>query len=143
MSEEPKPTRAAYIARIQDLTKQIPKGRVATYGQLSFLAGAASARIAGHAMARLPNRSDVPWHRVVNSQGKLAPRKEGGPSAEQARRLRAEGVFLDKLGRVDFKSVAWAGPPWQWLDAQGYDLEDLALRSQGIKRSGAWVNWGF
>ena len=127
--------------RIRQVARQIPAGQVATYGQVALVAGANSARRVGRAMAMLPAGSDVPWHRVINSQGKISIRRHGGPDPEQKRRLRIEGVRLDARGRVDLPAVAWSGPSWQWLEANGYDIESLILRSQRKAKHGAWVNW--
>ena len=127
--------------RIYQVARQIPVGQVATYGQVALVAGATSARRVGRAMAMLPVGSDVPWHRVINSQGKISIRRHGGPDPEQKRRLRIEGVRLDRQGRVDLPAVAWPGPSWQWLEVNGYDIEDLIQRSQRKGKHGAWVNW--
>ena len=127
--------------RIRQVARQIPAGQVATYGQVALVAGANSARRVGRAMAMLPAGSDVPWHRVINSQGKISIRRHGGPDPEQKRRLRIEGVRLDRQGRVDLRAVAWPGPSWQWLEVNGYDIESLILRSQSKGKHGAWVNW--
>ena len=127
--------------RIYQVTRQIPAGQVATYGQVALVAGVNSARLVGRAMATLPTGSDVPWHRVINSQGKISIRRHGGPDPVQKRRLRAEGVRLDRQGRVDLPAVAWFGPSWQWLEANGYDIESLILRSRSKGKHGAWVNW--
>ena len=129
--------------RIYRLVEEIPAGQVASYGQVALVTETPSARIVGNAMAALPDGTGVPWHRVLNSQGKISDRKEGGSGLEQQRRLKAEGVFLDKLGRVDFAAVAWPGPSWQWLEDAGVDIDSLILRSQGLRRSGCWVNWRF
>ena len=129
--------------RIYRVARQIPVGRVATYGQVALVAGANSARRVGRAMATLPMGSDVPWHRIINSHGKIAIRRHGGPDPEQKRRLRIEGVPLDRQGRVDLPAVAWPGPSLRWLEVNGYDIEDLILRSQRKGRRGAWVNWNF
>lgn len=130
--------------RIYELVRQVPAGRVATYGQIAFVAGLPSARMVGRALALLPSGREVPWHRIVNSQGRIAVRAGAASAdAEQARRLRAEGVLLDRSGRVDFASVAWPGPPWAWLAERGYDVEELVLRSGGLRRSGPWRHWAF
>ena len=131
----------ALYARIYAVTRQIPKGQVATYGQIGLVADVPSARMVGRAMAILPPRSKVPWHRVLNSQGKISLRSEGGGEAEQQRRLRAEGVLFDGRGRVDFAEVGWTGPSWQWLEREGYDVEMLALKSQRQPRRGPWRRW--
>lgn len=137
---------AALFARIYKIVQQVPPGQVATYGQVALIAGASTARLVGRALRELPPRRKVPWHRIVNSQGKISPRdgqdaKTGSPDREQQRRLKAEGVFLDGQGRVDFASVGWTGPSWAWLDKQGYDVETLVMKSQGQPRRGAWKRW--
>jgi methylated-DNA-protein-cysteine methyltransferase-like protein len=136
-----KPAPRELEERIYQVARQIPVGQVGTYGQIALVAGANSARRVGRAMAVLPAGSDVPWHRVINSQGKISIRRQGGADPEQKRRLRTEGVWLDRQGRVDLPAVAWPGPSLQWLEANGYDIEDLILRSQRKGRRGAWVNW--
>ena len=78
---------------------------------------------------------------MINSQGRISARRDGGPSPEQRRRLRQEGVWLDARVGVDLAVTAWSGPSWEWLEAQGYDIEELVLRSQRKARQGVWVNW--
>ncbi len=129
--------------RIYKIVRQIPAGRVATYGQVALVAGAATPRVVGFALAAVPPGSDVPWQRVINSGGRISLRREGGESPEQARRLRAEGVVFDRLGRVDFAEVAWPGPSWRWLEENGFDIEAITLRSAGRRREGAWRRWRF
>ena len=130
------------LERIYSLIEQIPAGQVASYGQIAFLAEAGSARIVGRALARLPESRRLPWHRVINSQGRIADRKDGGEGdLRQKRLLEAEGVIFDVKGRVDFAVVAWPGPAWTWLEAEGFDLDALALRSQGLRRRGPWQRW--
>lgn len=94
-------------------------------------------------MASLPNGTDVPWHRVLNSQGKIAIRKDGKADSRQQRLLTAEGVFFDRRGHVDFASVAWTGPSWAWLNENGYDVESLVAKSQNLRRIGPWQRWNF
>ncbi len=129
--------------RIYRVVRQIPAGQAATYGQVAMVAGLPSARMVGRALAALPDKSKVPWHRVINSQGRLAPRSDGKPDPEQRRRLRAEGVQLDRHGRIDFARVAWTGPTWTFLEAEGYDLEELILKSRHRRRTGPWCRWRF
>ncbi|WP_084128455.1 MGMT family protein [Cellvibrio mixtus] len=73
----------------------IPEGKVIAYGQLAKLAGLpGNARLAGKVLSGLPNNTELPWHRVINSQGKISL-PEGSPGhAEQKRRLEAEGVVV-------------------------------------------------
>jgi methylated-DNA-protein-cysteine methyltransferase-like protein len=84
--------------------QQIPRGRVATYGQIAELAGLEGhARQVGYALHNLPERSEVPWHRVVNAKGEISPRSAGDSHELQSLLLRAEGVEIDSRGRIDLK----------------------------------------
>jgi methylated-DNA-protein-cysteine methyltransferase-like protein len=100
-----------YPERIYAVVRQIPPGRVATYGQVAALAGGCTARMAGYALAGLHDGSDVPWQRVINSQGKVSPHGAGFGSAIQRQLLEEEGIEFDSQGRVDFEKVGWIGPP--------------------------------
>ena len=106
---------AARNARIYAITRQIPVGRVATYGQIAAIEGRCTPRMVGNAMAALPAGADVPWQRVINAKGELSPRGDGSGTDHQRERLAAEGVFLDRRGRVDFARVGWDGPDARWL----------------------------
>lgn len=88
--------------RIWRLVHTIPRGKVATYGQIASLAGLPNhARMVGRAMRNLPPGSQLPWHRVVNAAGRIST-----SGAEQRQRLEAEGVvFL--TGRIDLKQYGW------------------------------------
>jgi len=75
---------------------QIPKGKVITYGNLAKLAGMPNgARLAGRLMCELPEGSKLPWHRVINSQGKLSISENSESYREQIRRLEKEGVAIN------------------------------------------------
>ena len=105
----PEPARPATRARIYDVVRRIPRGRVATYGQVAALAGLPGhARQVGYALAALPAGSRIPWHRVVNVRGEISLRS-GGPGAGVAQRLRLEqeGVTFDARGRLPLGTFAW------------------------------------
>ncbi len=87
--------------RIYAAVQSIPGGRVATYGQVAVLAGLPRRwRLVGRALKVLPEDSAIPWHRVVNAQGRISER--GGEStAEQRLLLEDEGVVFDAGGRID------------------------------------------
>jgi methylated-DNA-protein-cysteine methyltransferase related protein len=87
--------------RIWQAVREIPRGRVATYGQIADAAGLPKqARQAGYALHALPKDTDVPWHRVINAQGKISFPPGTRAYKEQRKRLEAEGiVFIN--GRVD------------------------------------------
>jgi methylated-DNA-protein-cysteine methyltransferase-like protein len=94
-------------ARIHATVDSIPKGAVATYGQVAEEAGLPRrARLVGRALALLPKGSRLPWHRVLNASGRISERG-GGSDARQRRRLRAEGVEFDARGRVDLGHYGW------------------------------------
>lgn len=100
---------AALSRDIVSTVRRIPFGRVATYGQVAAIAGRpGAARAVGRTLRELPEGSRVPWHRVLAAPGRIAPALRHGPSgAEQARRLRAEGVVVDAAGRVDLARHGW------------------------------------
>lgn len=89
--------------------RQIPKGRVATYGQVAEFAGLPrQARQVGYALNALPARSTVPWHRVVNAQGKISLRSDaGGHDVTQRLRLEREGVRFNPNGAIDLGKFRW------------------------------------
>ncbi len=91
--------------RIYQLVRQIPAGKVATYGQIAALAGTGPRQV-GFAMAALPD-PDVPWHRVINSQGKVSTRKSGDGENVQRALLEAEGIVFSLKGRINLKQVLW------------------------------------
>lgn len=100
-------------ARISAVVSRIPRGRVATYGQVARLAGLPGhARLVGFAMAALPDDTRVPWHRVVNARGECSPRGDGGPGhIVQRLRLRRERVRFDANGRLSLARFRWRPRP--------------------------------
>ncbi len=101
-------------ARIYDIVRQIPQGRVATYGQIAAIEGHCSARMVGYAMAAL-EQEDVPWQRVINGQGRVSERSGGGGTSRQRLKLMEEGVLFDSKGRIDFETFGWEGPDFGWI----------------------------
>ncbi len=95
--------------RIYAVVRRIPHGRVATYGQVAALAGLPrQPRLVGYAMHALPNGTALPWHRVINAQGRVSPRSgDGGAGVTQRLRLEAEGVRFDPAGRVSLARQGW------------------------------------
>jgi methylated-DNA-protein-cysteine methyltransferase-like protein len=93
--------------RIYRVVRRIPPGRVATYGQIAEIAKASGPRQVGYALHALPAENDVPWHRVVNAQGRISLRSGlGGESFQQAL-LKAEAVEFDAKGRIDLGRFRW------------------------------------
>jgi methylated-DNA-protein-cysteine methyltransferase related protein len=88
--------------------RRIPRGRVATYGQVASLAGlSGQARQVGYALHALPRGTTVPWHRVVNASGKISTRAVAGGELVQQLRLEGEGVHLNSRGCVPLEEVRW------------------------------------
>jgi methylated-DNA-protein-cysteine methyltransferase-like protein len=99
---------AGAYARIYAVVRRIPRGRVATYGQIAELAGLAGhARQVGYALHALPQGTSVPWHRVLNARGTLSLRRDPGAEISQRLRLEAEGIRFDAGGRVPLQRVRW------------------------------------
>ena len=93
--------------RIYNVVSQIPKGKVATYGQVAQLAGNKRwARVVGYALHNNPDQSKIPCHRVVNRDGKVAKAFVFGGENEQIRLLQSEGVEVVE-GKVDLEKYRW------------------------------------
>ena len=93
--------------RIYAVVRDIPRGRVATYGQVAALAGLPRhARQVGYALHALPEGSDVPWHRVINAGGEISPRSTPGWDRVQLALLRRERVAA-RDGGVDLERFRW------------------------------------
>jgi methylated-DNA-protein-cysteine methyltransferase-like protein len=92
---------------IWEMVRQIPRGKVATYGDIARLSSlVGQARQVGYALHALPSNSGVPWHRVINSRGKISLPKANGHYRVQKRLLEKEGVVFE-MGRVDLKDFGW------------------------------------
>ena len=105
------PNSTSIYTRIYDLVRQIPAGKVATYGQIAGVVGGCTARMVGYAMAALPDGSDVPWQRVINAKGKISSHGAGFGTLIQGQLLKEEGVEFDSQRRIDFNRFGWLGNP--------------------------------
>jgi methylated-DNA-protein-cysteine methyltransferase-like protein len=109
------PNQQAFYEQVWAIVCMIPRGKVATYGQVAKMIppppgveieayAAFAPRWVGGAMANCPD--DVPWQRVINSQGRISER----PGAEKQRQLlEAESVQFDAKGKIDLKKYGWSG----------------------------------
>ena len=94
-------------ARIYRIVRRIPRGKVATYGQVARLAGLPGhARLVGYALHALEDQR-VPWQRVINAKGEVSPRSFAGPEDVQRDLLEEEGVYFDLSGRVALERYRW------------------------------------
>jgi len=86
----------------------IPRGQVATYGQVAAIAGLPRrARLVGYVLARLPPDSGVPWQRVINARGEIS--LDAAAGARQRRLLEVEGVEFSAGGRVNLRRFGIVG----------------------------------
>jgi methylated-DNA-protein-cysteine methyltransferase-like protein len=93
--------------RIYAAVRQIPPGRVTTYGHISRVVGGCSAQMVGFALSSLRPDTDVPWQRVINAKGHISPRG-GGPGAFLQRDiLEEEGIEFEPDGAIDFERYGW------------------------------------
>ena len=95
--------------RIYRVVRQIPRSKLATYGQIARIVDRCTARMVGYAMAALRGRTDVPWQRVINAKGEISTRSRGDGALRQRKMLEKEGIRFDSRGRVNLRKVRWAG----------------------------------
>ena len=110
------------------LVQRVPSGQVTTYGQIAAMIPPplgtdppgyqrVAAQWVGRAMSHAPE--DLPWHRVINHQGRISLPAGSRAAAIQRMRLEAEGVQFDYNGRVALERFGWEGPDAAWLEEQG------------------------
>lgn len=124
------PDPAHYNALVWEIVRQIPPGQVSTFGQIATMipppAGVDPAaykrmgpRWVGKAMNLALLADQVPWQRVVNSQGKIAMPEGSKGAVEQRRRLDLEGIPFSFRDKIDLNMFGWEGPPSAWLQIHG------------------------
>ena len=124
------PNAQTFFETVWDIVRQIPPGRVSSYGQIASMIppddGMAPERMkrlaprwVGSAMRKTPRGAAIPWQRVINSQGTISFPAGSAQAEEQRRRLELEGVRFDERGKVDFAQVGWRGPDESYLQRNG------------------------
>jgi methylated-DNA-protein-cysteine methyltransferase-like protein len=106
-----------FCEAVYTVTKLIPKGQVATYGQIAtYVISPRHARAVGSALEHLPRRrsKEVPWQRVINAGGRISARGEVERPIVQERLLKREGIVFDESGRTNLVIFGWAGPGDDW-----------------------------
>ena len=93
--------------RIFTIVKEVPKGYIATYGQIANLAGLPGyARVVGQTLSKLPSDTQLPWHRVISATGKISVLEDSESFLEQKKRLLNEGITFTKT-RISLKEYQW------------------------------------
>jgi methylated-DNA-protein-cysteine methyltransferase-like protein len=102
---------SAYNA-IYQVVRQIPRGKVATYGQIAELANLyGKARLVGYALYRVDLASDIPWHRVINAKGEISYSnlRYGGDELQRSL-LEQENIKFSSEGKINLKEYLWQPP---------------------------------
>ncbi|ENM5827338.1 MGMT family protein [Vibrio metoecus] len=95
-----------FLQQIFVVIHQIPVGKVSTYGAVAKMAGYPGyARHVGKALGNLPDGSQLPWYRVINSQGKIS--LQGNDFIRQQQRLLAEGIEVSEAGKISLRKYQW------------------------------------
>jgi len=134
------PPDPSFNAKVWEIVREVPAGVVTTYGQIASMIPPPedypldqylrlSPRWVGQAMNACPD--DVPWQRVINSQGRISFPAGSMTGERQRMLLEGEGVHFDEGGRVDFDQVGWEGPPPEWLETHGLLPPRSLRRSSG------------
>lgn len=123
------PAERALYERIYLVVRQIPHGRLSSYGDIAtIVGGGCDARAVGFALAETPADQDIPWQRVVNREGAISTR-----GLAQRELLEREGVTFDAQGRAPMARFRWDGPDAAWAAANG--LHTLPHRDEGEQLS--------
>jgi len=122
------------------VVRRIPRGRVATYGQVAALAGLGrQARQVGYALHALPGEGFAPWHRVVNARGAISLPPGGGADVTQRLRLEREGVRFDARGRIDLERYGWRPGARAARRAASPAARPTASASSPWRQASAWT----
>ena len=109
---------------IYECVRQVPRGKVATYGRIAELVGAGcSAQQVGQVMRHLPDDSDVPWQRIIGSKGEIKPRSGQKGDTEQRRLLEQEGVVVSDSDKVDLVQYGMSGTDFKSVPKNTTDAE--------------------
>ena len=104
--------KSGFFEHVWDVVKQVPMGKVVSYGQIAALLGSPrAARTVGWALHSTPEDLDIPWHRVINSKGRISFDCCGHDPNIQQLLLEKEGVVFDERGYVDLKIYQWVPTP--------------------------------
>lgn len=124
----------AFMEAVYAVTKMIPKGQVASYGQVAtYVVSPRYARAVGRALKLLPQdrHAEVPWQRVINASGRVSPRGDPHRPVVQERLLIDEGVVFDGTGKTNLAVFGWTGPGEGWTPPYDEPKPERARRRVG------------
>lgn len=124
-----------YRERVYELVRQIPAGRVMTYGQIAYLLGEGyTPRTVGFVMHGA-NEENTPWHRVINAQGRCSTGRIVIPPDKQQRMLEAEGIEFDSRGRCRLDRYQWSRNQTAVgdVDRKDNDLQSSLFRNSTVQ----------
>jgi methylated-DNA-protein-cysteine methyltransferase related protein len=124
------PPNNALYERIYEVVAQVPRGMVATYGDIAaIVGGGCDARTVGYALGDMPpERADLPWQRIVAKEGGISTR-----GLLQRQQLEGEEIEFDARDRVVMARFHWAGPSAEWAAEHGFHT--LPPRDEGEQLS--------
>jgi methylated-DNA-protein-cysteine methyltransferase-like protein len=110
-----------FYEQVYAVVRRIPRGKVTSYGRIAHMLGQSNAaRAVGYALNALKDKdeeyADVPWQRVINSQGRISIVNRENSANRQAELLREEGVIVDENLRVNLNVYLWEGLHWLEID---------------------------
>ncbi len=122
-----------FYEQVYALVRHIPRGKVSSYGRIANMLGRPrAARAVGYALNALsdkkddPAYADIPWQRVVNSQGRISIVNREQSANHQAELLRAEGVAVSDKLRINLDIYLWEGLHW-------VEIDDIMKKAKGAK----------
>ena len=104
------PETIGFFQDVYNLVKKIPKGKVTSYGRIAGILGKPrAARAVGYALNALPKTElqNIPWQRVINSQGTISFKGDTFRAQLQKKLLEDEGIHFDMDDKIDFKTQGW------------------------------------
>lgn len=112
-----------FYEQVYAVVRRVPAGQVTSYGRIAQMLGTPkAARAVGYALRALKDKQadpaymDIPWHRVINGQGRISISNREYGAEMQARLLREEGVDVDQELRIDLNRYLWPGLHWLEID---------------------------
>jgi O-6-methylguanine DNA methyltransferase len=131
----------SFFDKVYRLLALVPSGKVVSYGQVAaWLGDPRAARTVGWALHGLPEGSGLPWHRVINGQGRITTPHLGHTAIRQRELLELEGIAFGPDERVDMDRYRWAGPTFEQFDAIHRQQSAVAPSAETADETEAWFS---